>query len=364
MIAYYGASAVYQGYMGLFYGDIGLNRAQIGMVNASAAVSALLAQPLWGNIGDRVRDRRRLLCLIAVAAALVLPAALFKNALWYQLAAAAAFYAFFSALLPLGDAAVLTSDSKDIYGKIRLAGGIGYAVFSLIGGWIAGRAVSATVWMAAGLLAAAAFSALFLPGGTQKRPKGRLLPALKDKKLRALLMFMLPAQVAMGFYYSFFALHFMSLPGAGHFALGAANLIASVSEIPYLLFSDRFYRKFGAGKTMLAAAAALSLRFFMLGVGKNVWIALLSQLLNGCGYIAIGVSMAKYISEHLPDNAAGGQALISLMFYGAARLPGSLLGGFAAEKISIAAVFLVVSALCALGFACFFIYAARRRFRV
>ena len=365
MIAYYGASAVYQGYRGLFYGDIDLNRVQIGVVNASAAVSAMLAQPLWGWIGDRMHRRRRLLCMVGAVSALLLPAALIKNSLWFQIAAAAAFYAFFSALLPLGDAVVLSSDVKSAYGKIRLAGGISYAVFSLTGGWLVGKlSVKYALWTVSILLAAAAVSALFLPEGNEKRQKGRLIAALKDKNLRSLLLFMLPAQISMGFYYSFFALYFMQLPNAGHFMLGAANLIASVAEIPYLLFSDKIYRKFGPGKTMLAAAAVLSVRFLLLGLGKNIWVALFSQVFNGFGYIAVAVSMAKYVSERLPDNAAGGQTLISLMFYGAARLTGSLLGGFAAEKTSIAAVFAMAAALCAAGFACFFAYAARRRMRI
>ena len=74
MMAYYGASAVYQGYIALFYGGVGLNKAQIGAVNASAAVSAMLVQPLWGALGDKVRQRKRLLCLLSAMAALLLPA--------------------------------------------------------------------------------------------------------------------------------------------------------------------------------------------------------------------------------------------------------------------------------------------------
>lgn len=365
MAAYFGASAVYQGYMALFYGQIGLNRAQIGMVNAAAALSALLVQPLWGIAGDRVKKRRLLLCISCAAASLILPLAFAGHALWYQVFAAAAFYAFFSALLPLGDAIVLSSPARDAYGKIRLSGGISYAVFSLVGGWIAGgRSVNGAVWTVSILLALSALCALSLPEVTEKRPKGRLITALKDKNLRAMLLFMLPSQISMGVFYSFFPLHFMNLAGASHFLLGAANLIASLAEIPYLLFSDRLFRRYGAEKIVPAATFALAVRFALLGVGRNIWISMFSQLLNGVGYIAVAVSMAKYVSVHLPDNAAGGQALISLMFYGAARLTGSLLGGFIAQKISIPAVFMLSSALCVLGFACFMVFAARKKRKI
>jgi len=364
MAAYYGASAVYQGYMGLFYGEIGLSRGQIGAVNASTAVAALAVQPLWGALGDRVRRRTRLLCILAGASALLLPAALSGRGLWYQIAAAFAFYAFFSALLPMGDAVALASCGEQ-YGRIRLAGGISYAVFSLLGGWLLGRLpAGAAVWIASLLLAAAAFSALLLPEKEAKREKKRLLPALKDRRLRSLLIFMLPAQVGMGFYYGFYGLHFMSLPGASHFLLGAANLIAALAEIPYLLFSDCIFRRFGAGKTMAVATAVLCARFLLLGFSGNVYVALFSQVLNGFGYIAVGVSMAKYVSERLPGNAAGGQALISMLFYGASRLTGNLLGGLIAERTGIAPVFLIMAALCGASLAAYCAFGLRRRLRI
>jgi len=366
MIAYYGASAVYQGYVALYYGSIGLNRAQIGAVNAAAAISALITQPVWGILGDRVKRRTRLLCLLSAAAALLLPAYLIGKGFWLQIAAAFAFYAFFSALLPLGDAVVLSSEN-DMYGKIRLSGGLSYAIFSLLGGWLTGKMdVKYALWAVTALLALAALSALLLRDG-KREAKGKkgIFCALKDQNLRALLLFMLPCQLAMGVYYGFFALYFMELPGASRFLLGAGNLIAALAEIPYLLFSDRLFEKFGAGKTMIFASAAMCLRFGLLGAFKNRWTALLSQLLNGCGYIAVGVSMAKHMAKVLPrENAAGGQALISMMFYGAARLLGSLLGGFIAEKTGIGAVFLMVSGLCGLGTVLFIIYTVRRRIRV
>ncbi len=364
MIAYYGASAVYQGYIALFYGGIGLNKSQIGGVNAAAAISALLAQPLWGTLGDRVKRRTRLLCLLSVLAAIVLPSFLLGKQFLWQMAVSFAFYAFFSALLPLGDAVILSSAGKESYGKARLAGGLGYAAFSLVGGWIIGKTdVKLGLWMISALLGCAAVSALFLSDAPRgKKGKGSIFLALKDKNLRALLLFMLPAQIAMGVYYGFFSLYFMELHGSSRFLLGAGNLIAALAEIPYLIFSDRLFEKFSAGRVMMVSTAAMCLRFLLLGTSEKLWIAMASQLLNGCGYIAVAVSMAKCMAKYLPEeNAAGGQALISLMFYGAARLMGSLVGGFISERAGLASAFLVVSALCGFGLVAFFVSMFRRK---
>ena len=72
--------------------------------------------------------------------------------------------------------------------------------------------------------------------------------------------------------------------------------------------------------------------------------------------------MARHLAKYLPEeNIAGGQALISMMFYGAARLLGSLLGGFISEHAGIAAAFITVSALCGIGLAVFSACAFCRR---
>ena len=157
----------------------------------------------------------------------------------------------------------------------------------------------------------------------------------------------------------------MELSGASRFLLGAGNLIAALAEIPYLLLSDRLFEKYGAARVMMLSSAALCLRFLLLGIFENRWVAVFGQLLNGSGYIVIAVSMAKHMAKYMPaENAAGGQALLSMMFYGAARLLGSLLGGFVSERWGVAAAFLSISALCGLGLAGFFAYAVRRQWRI
>ena len=52
-VGYYGANAVYQGYISLYYTQLGFRSDRLGCISAATALAAIAAQPLWGTLGDR-----------------------------------------------------------------------------------------------------------------------------------------------------------------------------------------------------------------------------------------------------------------------------------------------------------------------
>ena len=199
---YYAANAVYQGYMSLFYTNLGFDSARLGGVSAATAAAALIAQPAWGMLGDRARSRRRLLCALCLLAAAALPLALVSPRFAAQLMAAALFYAFFCALLPLGDAILLEADGG-AFGGYRLAGGASFAIGGALFGALSGYAGPAgVVWATSGILLLAALAALLLPNapGKQKRERISMGRLLRNRDLVRMLAFLLPVQMTMGFF--------------------------------------------------------------------------------------------------------------------------------------------------------------------
>ena len=87
--------------------------------------------------------------------------------------------------------------------------------------------------LAAAALMLFALLASFLLGG-EKRPREKVRPLrlLKDRRLLCLLLFVLPAQATMGYFYAFFPTRFLELPGATGALLGWANLISALAEVP------------------------------------------------------------------------------------------------------------------------------------
>ena len=362
-IGYYGANAVYQGYISLYYTQLGFRSERLGCISAATALAAIAAQPLWGTLGDRTQRRTRLLSLLCVAAALALLPALLGKGFALQIVVAALFYAFFCALLPLGDAILLEGLGDDGgFGPYRLAGGLSFAAAGAIYGALSLPAGGA-VWCTSMLLVAAALAALLLPDSPGKqRARVPFAHLLQDRELLVLILFLLPVQSTMGYFYTFYAPHFKALPGGTDALLGLSYLISAASEIPYLLLCDRIYRRFGAAKPMCAAASVMALRWLLLGSVRSAVAALLTQLLHGGGFIVLSVSMAKYVADRVaPELRTSGQMLLNMVSFGAARVIGNLGGGLLAEHIGRGAAFLAGAGVCAAALVAFVLWQLRRR---
>ena len=114
--------------------------------------------------------------------------------------------------------------------------------------------------------------------------------------------------------------------------LGLCYFLSAASELPFLLFSDRLFDRLGTGKLMLISAMALTIRFFILASAENMQLVIASQLLHGCGFIVMTVTMSKYVNAVVPDELkTSGQMLLSVVGFGIARVFGILFGGMIAE---------------------------------
>lgn len=347
--AYYAANSVHQGYMSLFYTRLGFGSGRLGEINAATAATALLVQPVWGMLADRSKRQRRLLSVVCLLAAASLPLALVHTGFAAQLVAATAFYAFFCALLPMGDT-ILLSEQDGHFGAYRLAGGASFALTGMIFGLVRGRmGENSAVWTAAGLLLLTALATRGLPetSGKQKRARTSFLPLLRNRPLIGMLLFVFPLQMTMGSFYTFYAPYFKNLSGGTDALLGVSYLISAASEAPYLLMSGHVYGRFGAVKPMCLAALMLSFRWLTLALAHSAGAALASQALHGGGFIVISVSMAYWIAENVPaELRASGQMLLNMLAFGAARFAGNLVGGLLAQTWGAEGMFLINAGLC------------------
>lgn len=350
-LAYYAANAVWQGYMSLFYRHLGFTDGKIGLISAVTAFCALLIQPLWGRMADCRPKAKGLLSLLALLCAAAILPTLVKKDFYWQLGFAALFYLFYCALLPMGDAILLDGLNREHlpFGPYRLVGAISFALSGAVFGWILNRSgANSIILISAALLVLAAAAAWFLPekdGGMRRKRDFRSL--FRNRELMLLLAFMVPVQMTVGYFYTFFAPHFFTLPGANSTLLGFGYALATLGEIPYLLLSDKIYDKFGAAKPMCISALILAAKWLLTGLSKNAYLAVAGQLLHGGGFIVMTVSMAKYISRHADENLrASGQMLLSMVSYGVARVSGNLGGGLLAEKIGSANVFFICTGIC------------------
>lgn len=371
LIAYYVTNCMYQSYMSLYYTSIQFNSAQIGMINAVVALVSLASQPFWGTMGDRVKNRNVLIALLALASGAVVFCFRFFPQFMPLIVLAGVFSCFYTAIQPMGDSIILQrlEEQRRPFGPLRLSACIAFAIAGVIFGRLLdgeGRESQIPLYTAA-LCLVIALSTLSLPrtAGGQSAKGGKRMSfgeLLKRKDLMLLLAFMAPVQITMGYFYTFFSPHFVSLEGGSSSLLGTCYLISACSEAPFLILSDRLFDKYGAGKLMCISAAGLTIRWLMLALGQSIPIVMLSQIFHGWGFIIMTVCMAKYISLTVPTELqASGQMLLAVVSFGIARVVGNLGGGLLADAMGRQNVFFITAGICLLTLCIFAPYYLRRK---
>ncbi len=355
LMAYYMTNAVFQGYTSLYYTSIGFTTTQIGAIFAAIALVSMFTQPMWGTMGDRVRSRNRLIRFLVAGAVVSILSFLLTKSFAPSLLLACVFSCFYTSIQPMGDSVILAALERQgqPFGPLRLAGGMAFAVTSLIFGSllnVSGRevwAIYATAILCS-MMIPASYALPNTPGYQSKSGKRMSFKALlKNRELMRLMIFMQPMQMTMGDFYTVFSPLFLSFDGANGTLLGWCYFISAIGEIPYLLLSDKLYEKWGAGRLMCISAAVLTLRWIILATTSNVPVTMLSQLLHGWGFIVMTVSMAKHISHTVPEELqASGQMLLAVVSYGIARAAGNLLGGLLADVMGRQNVFCLTAAIC------------------
>ena len=349
--AYYTANSAYQGFISVYFSSKGFDSAQIALPMTAVSVISILSQPMWGALGDRSESRNRVLrimCALAAGLILLLP---LSDKLWYLSLVLGLFAANYTAIQPMGDSVILESlqQRRQPFGPMRLLGTYSFAVASIIIGRLFDGHPERMPWTTALILGLVFLSTYRLPpaAGHAKEKSGAKMSALfRDKKLMVLIALVTLLQTTLGFFYVFFPVHFTQLPGGSSALLGWAFFLSAVSETPFLLVSDKLFEKIGVGKLLLISAASLAVRWLILALTDNVWVALASQLLHGWGFIVMTVTMAKYISLTVPEALrARGQMLLAVSGFGVARVLGNLGGGFIAKAIGYKATFGLMAAL-------------------
>lgn len=351
--AYYLSNSVYQGFISVYFKEKSLTTLQISILMAAIPMISIISQPLWGAMGDRMKNKANLLKMLALGSAgLILLFQVSENFFWL-LAMVLLFSSLFTALQPLGDSVILEAlqPRRRPFGPIRLIGCLTFAISSwFVGGFIEGRIdwVLYLTAIALVLLCVSAFALPHVEGRQREKQRAGIFSLLKQPELRNLLIFITLLQVTMGYFYSFFSLHFVSLPGGGSALLGTCFLIAALGEVPFLIFSDKLFDKLGAGKLLCVSALTLTLRWLLLGSVTDVGWIMASQVLHGGGFIVMTVSMAKYISATVPEELRSrGQMLLAVVGFGVARVVGSLGGGLLAGALGLQHGFYVTAAISA-----------------
>lgn len=334
-VLFYATVAVWSPYFALWLRSRGLDPAAIGWVLAVYPAVALLGQPFWGIVNDRLK--REWWTVLAAIVMAPLAASLFRVAPVALFPAIAAAMAFFqTAIIPVADSMTVGLLGSHRYGEARLFGSLGYALVVAFAGFLYHRfgiGHFIDFYLLASLLALAGI--LIYPRPPRQNHSADRPPWFRgigdlwrQRRFRGVLLFVLFITMSQAINGSYFALYYRALNHPLSW-LGILFGLGALSEIPVFYLSGRLIQRVGPTRTLFLSGAIFAFRWIVTASGPPTWGLVLLQLLHGPSFglgLASGVTLAATVSDS--HNRVSAQSLYSATSTGLAPLLGSIVGGY------------------------------------
>jgi PPP family 3-phenylpropionic acid transporter len=348
----YAGVASFGPYRVLYYQSLSLTGAQIGLLVGIAPLISMVSLPLVTGLADRTNKHGLIMglsLLITVSVQVLFPTLktfplLFGIAILSRV--------FFSPITPLSTSATMfmLGDRKDLYGRMRLGGTIGFSIAATVtGALVENYGLKIAFWGAAALFFIAFLVGQKLVHGEEKseRPfeRGRASDLLRNPRFLLFLLIGLSGGISFATINTYLFPYMKELD-AGESVMGLALTIGTIVEIPVLFFADRFIRRFGAYALLMFAIAMTGLRFLLLAVAPNPVFVLFVQLLNGLNYPLLNVAGVTYADEHAPQGfRATAQGLFNASMGGIGSAVGGFAGGVLFERLGAKGMYSILCVL-------------------
>jgi MFS transporter, PPP family, 3-phenylpropionic acid transporter len=348
---YYAGAAALIPFLAIHYKSLGFHGEQIGALSAVLPLVGLLSGPLWGMLADSTRRHRQAL-IIAMTGAIGFAVLLSIPSSFYILIAVLALFAFFSApIMPLIDSSALIAlgEHKDLYGRIRLWGALGWGITAPVVGYLTEAA--SLSWTFGGY---AFLMGLAVLVGSKLPIHSSHVNALNTQDARAILrdprwyIFLTVAFIGgilLSANSSFLFIYLQDL-GADKTLLGIMLSVATLSELPVLYFSGTFLKRWGMLSLMTVSLFFFAIRALSYSFISLPWMALPIQLLHGLTFSLMWAAGISYADAIAPQGmSATAQGLFSGILLGIGSGVGSLLGGFLFDAVGAAWMFRILAGI-------------------
>jgi PPP family 3-phenylpropionic acid transporter len=307
---------------------------QIGSLNAIFISTSALVVPFWGMVSDRYGNNRVLLLLSTVCAIMVL---LIGNTLVFHwmvvfIAVISVFHQPSGAVVDGMAMGYIRAHPRFTYGQFRLWGSAGYAVASLVVGWIAGQNTHVIFRISSLLFLILSLFNLFTLPSTPVT--GRNLVNfrsfsryLRDPLLLLFLVIIMLYGIAVSPLHQFINLYYSDI-GADNAFIGSVFFVQAAFEVPTFLYGARLARRMRPEMMILTAMGVSAFRMVMYGFIRQPEWALTLSIFHGITIAFFLIGVVEYVQSRTPDHLrTTGQAMIWAFHYGAGITFGNLILG-------------------------------------
>ena len=350
-LLYFGAGACVFPYFVLYYQSLGFTGTQIGILSAISPLITLAGAPFWTGIAD-TSHRHKLVMSFAILAAMGLIASYPLVRTFAAILVLGSLFAFMiSPVNALADSATLTmlGDQRNMYGRVRVGGTIGWGVIAPISGIVIERyGLNLAFWsyavlMFIGFLICQQF--VFSQARQAVSLRHGLRELFSNRRLVLFLATTFVCGMALMIINVYLAAYMAEL-GIRKSAVGFALGIATISELPTLFFADRFLIRFRPHGLLILSMIATMVRLFLYAIFHTETGILAFQLINGFTFAALWVAGVSYVNEIAPPGlGATAQGLFGATVFGFGAAGGGFLGGILLERVGGAQMFAIFGVL-------------------
>ena len=353
---FYGAAAAWRPFFNLYLEKIGLTGLQIGALAGVSRMSSVLAQPLWGFLGD-LWGRRRVLVLSLLLAFIFLPVFTLRTEFSFFFILAIFYSLVSSQGAPLIDSLTLDfleREKRSSFGHIRLWGAVGWSILAFLSGRLIVDRDMRLIFLIASLFL---FICMVFVMGTSKRSAGlgrrgfsrdALGPILKNRNLLLFFLLVMVVQIGKAPHGIFFPNYINAIGGTTQH-IGLAIAIQGVSELPIYLSASAIMRRIGVINTIILTIVVFAARSFLYSIVSTPSLALVLQVLHSSLALFI-VATVEYVNREVPSEwRATGQSLLTAFYLGVGTFLGSLVWGYLYDLVGVQQMYfyssLVISAV-------------------
>ncbi len=343
----FAASACVSPFIVLYYQGLGFTGMQIGLLTGITPLITFFGAPLWTGLADATRRHRLIMSVTILGGVMVLFVFPLLHAFVPVLLIAILLNVFFAPTTSFADSATMSmlADKKELYGRIRLGGTIGYGLAASISGMLVqDYGLKFAFWACAALSLLAFTVSQKLTYGQSKAggsTRGQVGALLKNPRWLPFLTVAFAGGMTLAALNNYLFPYMKEL-GANESTMGLALTIGTISEVPALFFANRLIKRLKSYRLLMLAMILTGIRLLLYAASGKPGLVLFIQLLNGLTFPTMWVAGVAYADENAPAGMkTTAQGLFGAMVAGVGMAVGGLIGGPLLEGIGGRGLYLV-----------------------
>ena len=347
---FYAALAGYFPFLTVYLVDRGLSYSQIGIAYAATSLVSVVAQPIWGYITDKYSNKNNVLVITMLFSSLIINTFVFINGFPMAISGMIILIIFQSPIGAILDAytyEIIEEHKRIQFGRIRLMGSIGYAIFALIIGiLIKATNINSSFYVYFITLSSGVFviKGIKFKGKSQnkKLSLNDLIEILKNIKFAVFLVSICVMSIALGANSSYISV-LIEKTGGTVANLGMLWFIVAMSELPAFFYGGKLLKRYGELNVFIFAILIYMLRFFLNGICINYKQVMFIQLLQSISFPLYLMASLQYLNKIVPSKMRTSSITLYAAFGGGL---GGFIGNIMAGKIlDIVSVFILFKML-------------------